>query len=286
MQHHEGAGEAGVRHEQRRAKRADPRQPRDNRDREGVQREERRAAVGDVVAARRDREEPRGVLSLGRGDAGLPAVAHRRDGPARDADGPLPGGSAIRPTATSPSTRSDAPHPRKTKLSASRSLGSSVLPPQAAGSPLRAAPHAARSPALTPAPPRPRARLAGGLEFDRLVLAEDPRHDAPHQHRRPQAAPSPRTALGRPGAPCERAEPREPRHEHRDVGERWNARKSQSLGSTRANQGSSHRPYCGEYTLFDNRNATSTGRPSVHRGNSGWRRALIATPRGRRPGRA
>ena len=37
---------------------------------------------------------------------------------------------------------------------------------------------------------------------------------------------------------------------------------------------SSHRLNCGEYTLFDSRNTTRIGNPSVHRGKPGSRRAL------------
>src|SRR4029450_4139707 len=53
-----------------------------------------------------------------------------------------------------------------------------------------------------------------------------------------------------------------------------NAMNSRRFGSASANQGSSHRLNCGEYTLFDSRNTTRIGNPSVHRGQGGARRAL------------
>src|SRR5262245_24180842 len=57
----------------------------------------------------------------------------------------------------------------------------------------------------------------------------------------------------------------------------WNAANAGQLGIARANQGRSHRPYCGEYTLFDRRKQAISGKPSVHRGNAGWRTVLISS---------
>src|SRR5919197_194586 len=54
-----------------------------------------------------------------------------------------------------------------------------------------------------------------------------------------------------------------------------NATKAESDVAPSANQGSSHSPYCGEYTLFDRRNVTRSGNPSIHRGKSGS--ALVFT---------
>src|SRR5439155_20621386 len=45
-----------------------------------------------------------------------------------------------------------------------------------------------------------------------------------------------------------------------------NATNHRRSGSASANQGSSHRLYWGEYTLFESRNTTRIGNPSCHLG--------------------
>src|SRR5205807_832510 len=62
-----------------------------------------------------------------------------------------------------------------------------------------------------------------------------------------------------------------------------NARNSRRSGSTSANHGSSHRPYCGEYTLFVRRNSARIGKPRCHRGVSGSRATLTAHTRATDP---
>ncbi len=48
-----------------------------------------------------------------------------------------------------------------------------------------------------------------------------------------------------------------------------NSANSVGLGRARANHGSSHRPYWGEYTLLVSRNKARMGNPRVHRGKPG-----------------
>src|SRR4249920_1264069 len=48
-----------------------------------------------------------------------------------------------------------------------------------------------------------------------------------------------------------------------------NARNGRRSGNTSANHGRSHRPYCGESTLFVSRNRISSGKTSDQRGNRG-----------------
>src|SRR2546423_13251125 len=55
-----------------------------------------------------------------------------------------------------------------------------------------------------------------------------------------------------------------------------NAMNHRSSGRTSANQGRSHRPYWGEYTLFESRKSTRIGNPRCHLGVSGSRRTFQA----------
>ena len=49
------------------------------------------------------------------------------------------------------------------------------------------------------------------------------------------------------------------------------ATNSLASGSASANHGSSHSPYCGEYTLFVSRKSATRGKPNVQAGKSGSR---------------
>src|SRR6266542_5805327 len=58
---------------------------------------------------------------------------------------------------------------------------------------------------------------------------------------------------------------------------------SRRSGRARANQGRSHRLYWGEKTLLVSRNSTTSGKPKVHLGKSGCRRARATQTRTLRP---
>ena len=156
-----------------------------HRDRGRVQGEERGAAVGRVVAARRDRQEPRGVLSFRRRDRRVPPGLHRRDRPPRN---------RWRALRERRSSRRRGRRAGRSPGARRRRRGPSRGPRRAAARPRHATETSAR---------RMLSATVAPLDLERLGLPADPEHDAPDQHERSARAPLPRTCPGwRPAFPA------------------------------------------------------------------------------------
>ena len=265
VEHDEGPEEARVGDEQRRPQRPDAGQPGQHLDRHGVQREEGGAAVARGIAAGRDPQEPRGILAFGRGDDRLPSVGRpaRSPNPARRARPPA--ARSTRPRSARARSARPARRGRRGRSRGSRraaGVRSSRRRPRSRRLGLRRARRVGHRHGFEPrrAPRSRAARRASG-----------PRPPRSPPARAPAPAPSPRTFPARqPNTPASR-----PKNQNRvtntSTSATWKASHGRTAASASANQGSSHNPNCGEYTLLVTRNRTSIGKPRVHRGNDGSR---------------
>ena len=86
-----------------------------------------------------------------------------------------------------------------------------------------------------------------------------------------------------PGRAAAGAEPPEPRAEHGDVGDRERHERARAGTARARTSGSSHSPYCGEYTLFVSRNTTSERERERPPREPGRGAALSAPDSARRP---